>query len=345
MFGRLILRGEPFIGGLGIGAPAIGSGLQPGLPPLPVGPQPEVTTLAFDGATYLRHIAYTSDDSDYTVEYPDNEIVTLASGAVQNKTLPSAQSGDVIFRTQPGVHLVDLDEMKGDWSFDTSALPRSLEKFEITTDSAVTGDVADLPRTLSRLYVAGANTVGGNCIDLPRPLTYLVLFGNTTLSGDIGDLPPSLATTYLYGSNTVSGDIANVPSTMSHLRIAGINTVSGDIADTPAIMLYLYLLGLNTVGGDLANMPCQPISLNINGNSTISATTASWRSAMRFVVINAAGMSTPSVDAVLITLDRDVVNWSSEKMINISGNNSPPSAVSAMAITSLTNKGVTVITN
>lgn len=57
------------------------------------------------------------------------------------------------------------------------------------------------------------------------------------------------------------------------------------------------------------------------------------------------GLTSDMVDNLLIDLDSSTTSWTGSKQIDLAGNNAPRTSASDAAVTSLQNKGVTVITN
>jgi len=98
---------------------------------------------------------------------------------------------------------------------------------------------------------------------------------------------------------------------------------------------------------DVGNLPSSLTYYNNQGSNTVSDYTSKvWPSNMRYfqsLPTSGSGLSTSEVDQLLI--DFAATTWTSNRFIDISGNNAARSAASDAAVTSLTTAGVTVITN
>ncbi len=177
--------------------------------------------------------------------------------------------------------------------------------------------------------IAQKNTGNGfnfNISALPRNLTGAVFYVGI-VSGNIADAPGGLTNLYLFGSNTLSGNIADAPGGLTNLYVAGSNTLSGNIADAPGGLTNLAVFGSNTLSDYAAGRV--------------------WANNMRQLYLRQAtgyGLNTSEVDNLLIDLS-NVSTWSTEKVVNIAGNNASRSSASDSAVLTLQGKGVTVTTN
>jgi len=231
-------------------------------------------------------------------------------------------------------------------SGELSGLPASMRNVTITGTNTVSGNLVNWSADLLRVYVAGNNTLTGDIANVPVAITQLNIIGSNTLSGSMNSLPATCTDFQVTGSNTITGDGSLPRPDFNTFVLTGLNTTNWNMSNVDSG--YWHLGGSATATGDLGDVANDTsiFICNCSNNQVNTYTSKLWNALMGRVTHSPAsgfGLSTADVDQLLI--DLSTVSWNRNQLISIAGNNSPRSAASDAAVTSLVAAGVTVITN
>jgi len=203
----------------------------------------------------------------------------------------------------------------------------------------VSGDIVNLSglTSLTTLYLH-STSVSGDIVNLSglTSLTTLYLH-STSVSGDIANLSGLTSLTVLsLHSTSVSGDIANL-SGLTSLTVLSLysTSVSGDIANlsglTSLTVLYLHS---TSVSGDIANLSglTSLASLSLYSTSVSDVSGNFVNAGLIILRVQYLGLVEAEVDIILADyvdvagVDGVNLDLSKDYVINLGGNNAPPSA-------------------
>jgi hypothetical protein len=172
---------------------------------------------------------------------------------------------------------------------------------------------------------AGTNapSIGGS-IETLTSLTFLYVYGSNTLSGSVAGLT-SLTFLYVLGDNTLTGSVAGLTS-LTTLYVLGDNTLTGDMSDN------------NMVNG-ITSMTLNPCAMTTyTGGATWSDVGADIQPAAAY------GYDSTSIDNILIDMANSA-GGPTNRTITLTGSSAARTAASDAAVSTLTGRGCTVVTN
>lgn len=256
--------------------------------------------------THVYTTPYTGNIRVYPVALTDITVITFNSSGISPATSSmSILTSEVnklsnisVLGTSDAVYLNGI----------VTDLPTGLTLFG-SSNTNLSGDVADLSRSLIRLSISGTNTLSGNTSDLPTGLVYLLLYGNNTLTGDVVNLPRGITLLYVNGSNTLSGNILFLPVGLIQVQILGNNVVTGNISGFTTTLSSIIIYGFNTLLGNISGLPTGLVTITILGNNTITGALSGMPSAITFFQIT--GNNTISGDLAHIANGIQFINVNS----------------------------------
>lgn len=255
--------------------------------------------------------------AQYQVAWGDGTITTHNHNTLASKTYSVAYAGDIYFRAVSG-GLKNIDGIRstaGAWNFDLSLI-----KLQFPT------------MTMELYFVGKNNTISGKLSDVPSGLTKsLYLYGlNNTINGMLSDVPSGLIyDVYLsaFTTGVIAGNLSSIPSGLSgSLWLSG-NGVS--------------------ITGDMKTSAPNVIDCYINSTSANITYTSGrvWKNMSQiYIRQKTAQFTATEVDNIFIDLDASPL-ITGAGIIDLRGNNAPPTAASLSARNSLVSKGKTVLHN
>ena len=231
------------------------------------------------------------------------------------------------------------------------------ERLNITGSTSI--GISSLPKASSHLQVRG--DFSGDLNELPnKSMTGALDINGGNFDADLSVFEKEFELSYYITLNT-SGDITGDLASVSHLSLWNLNLLSslgfvtGNIIDVPACKsgftengagraCTVVITTPNSISGDLREFAASRTNLgtlkvDIRGDNTIYLSGREPLEGFNFVKIQGAGMTSESVDNVLIALDGNNLEGGT---VWLAGNNYAPSLDGALAALRLEGKGWTV---
>ena len=292
---------------------------------------PSVTMLTGQTA----EVMFTTDDGqDYTVVWGDGSTTTHASGTTASHTYTTNYTGVITITSTSTGTLGTVSAPAPSSTFTALHLTVGAGAFEnvnVTTadGSAYTVDWGD--GSTVDTVASGANGTH----------TYATAF-----AGDVKVNTTSNIDILYHTSAGYDYDLSALPTGMT--QYATFNApVGGSLADMPSSVVNFNLATRNVVSGDVNTIKSNVVSAIMSGSNTIDVSGTTWNGGTTLERIYLDSTDTKSVaqlDNLLVTLDNNIMSWTSSKLIDISGQSNPTPTANG-AITSLEAKGVTVTRN